>query len=172
MSNRIKMKLNLKENFYEQSEDVSPVFYEMSSELAKTMLSAYSNSVDFEGDDLEDFENEISNVFKGLYGEFMPDLSSVIEVGDKISSGLLLCIFKDEPTVTYMFTNPIYQRKGIAEKLLNNTCYKLLEKGYSNLYLYLNLDNIPAYNLFDNFGFNEITEDKKININLEEFNEY
>ncbi|WP_100065265.1 GNAT family N-acetyltransferase [Miniphocaeibacter massiliensis] len=170
MNNRIKMKLDLTEGFYETYEDIKPVFYEMSDELAKSMLDSYSNSVDFEGDDLEDFENEISNVFKGLYGEFAPNLSSVLEVGDTIVGGLLLCIFKNEPTVTYLFTKPNFQRNGIAAKLLNNTCYKLLEKGYKELFLYLNLENIPAYNLFDSFGFNEIID--KNNITMEEFNEY
>lgn len=170
MVDRIKMKLNLADGYYKSNEDVNQVFYEMSDELANTMYKAYSNSVDFEGDTLEDFQDEISNVFKGLYGEFMPNLSSVIEKDDKIIGGLLLCIFKGEPTITYLFTNPDYQRKDVATILLENTCYKLLNEGFEYLYLYLNLNNIPAYNLFDKFGFNEVIYNKKKN--LEDYYEY
>lgn len=156
MANRIKMKLDLLESYYEFDENVNHVFYEMTDSIAKTMYEAYFNSVDFESDTEEDFNIEIGNVFKGLYGEFMPNLSSVIEKDDEIIGGLLLCIFKGEPTVTYLFTKPKYQRKNIARKLLSSTCYKLLNEGYKELFLYLTLDNIPAYNLFDKFGFNEI----------------
>ncbi len=172
MNNRIKMKLDLTESFNEPHEDVKQVFYEMSDELAKSMLEAYVNSADFEGDTLKDFQDEISNVFKGLYGEFMPNLSSALEIGDEIVGCLLLCIFKGEPTITYLFTNPKFQRKGIAVKLLANSSYKLLQEGYGELFLYLNLDNIPAYNLFDTFGFNEIIDPSLTKNNLEDFNEY
>lgn len=169
MTNRIKMMLDLREGFYVFDEDVNHVFYEMSDELANTMFKSYYKSVDFESDTYEDFQNEISNVFKGLYGEFMPNLSSVIELDDKIIGGLLLCIFKNEPTITYLFTAPEYQRKNIASKLLAATCFKLIQEGFDKLYLYLNLDNIAAYNLFDNFGFNEISNDNSKYINLEDY---
>lgn len=156
MASRIEMKLDLLAAYYEFDEDVSGVFYEMTDSIADSIHEAYCNSVDFESDTVESFKAEIGNVFNGLYGEFKPDLSSVIEMDNEIVGGLLLCIFRGEPTVTYLFTNPKYQRKNFANKLLSSTCYKLLNDGYKELYVYLNLKNIPAYNLFDKFGFNEI----------------
>ena len=162
MANRIEMKLDLVNGIYESYPNVSPVFYEMTEEIAQVMYDSYYGSIEYESETYEDFLDEITFVFKGLYGEFMPNLSSVYEYNNEIIGALLLCIYKDDPMVTYMFTKPGYQRKNIGLRLLSTTCFKLLNEGYKELFLYLNLDNKPAYNLFDKFGFNEYTR-KKIN---------
>lgn len=153
---RIKLKLDLTQNTYESFPECTPVFYEMIGELASTMYDAYYFTPDFEGDSLNDFKKEIANVFSGLYGEFMPELSFVIEGEDAINSGLLLCIYKDEPTITYLFTTPMAQRQGLAKNLLATCCARLKQIGFTSLYVYLNLENTPAYNLFELFGFNEV----------------
>lgn len=154
---RIKLKLDLTQSIYEEFPECSPLFYEMTEQIAETMYDAYYFTPDFENDTLKDFKEEVANVFSGLYGEFMPEMSFVVEGEDNIKSGLLLCIYKEEPTITYLFTRPRQQRKGYSSNLLSTCCAKLKQIGFTSLYVYLNLENTPAYNLFEKFGFNEIS---------------
>lgn len=154
----IRMGLDLTQNDFLESSRASHIFFEQLDPIAHSMYCSYQDSPDYEEDSERDFSDELANVFDGLYGEFLPEHSFIIEKDDYVLSGLIVCLFKGEPHITYTFTRPEYREEGLGSELLSHACSRLKQSGYKNLYLYLNLENTPAYNLYDKFGFEEMTE--------------
>lgn len=58
------------------------------------------------------------------------------------------------------------QRKGIAKKMLNLLISNLRSKGYESISLEVVKDNIPAYNLYCEFGFTK-KEDRNTKLLME-----
>lgn len=154
----IRMVLDLTQNEFVESSRASHIFFEQLEPVAHCMYCSYQDSPDYEEDSEHDFSDELANVFDGLYGEFLPEHSFIIENDDFVSAGLIVCLFKGEPHITYAFTRPEFQGNGLGTELLSHACFCLKKSGFRHLYLYLNLENRPAYNLYDNFGFEEIEE--------------
>lgn len=150
----MQLDLDLKE--FDPGPLAKPFFYEMINPLADCMYDAYRNSREYENEEPSDFETEISNILKGLYGVYMPEASFVLG-DDPIGGAILICLFKGEPTITYLFVHPDRRRQGMAGMLLDTACHALKKNGYHKLMCYLNLDNPAAYALYDQYGFNEVT---------------
>ncbi|MDO5755776.1 MAG: GNAT family N-acetyltransferase [Tissierellia bacterium] len=155
MISRTLMAMDLKEGQFSKDDQVEPFFYEVLEPLAQCMYRAYLNSPEFEGEKEEDFLEELHQVLRGLYGEFMPKASFVLSDKDKILAAHLVCLYKNVPTTTYLFTDPDYRRQGLATSVLEASCHTLTKESYPKIQVYLNLDNQGAYQLYDSFGFNE-----------------
>ncbi len=156
MSKRIRMCLRLKKTSF-----AYPKSFVLADEisldiLAKAMMDAYSNSPDNEDDNLDDTLMELERVLSGFYGEFLRDTSFVIMDHEKVQACVLICLYRDEPTITYNFTVSESQRLGYQTLLIGRAAEILFEKGYHSLYLYVNLANKGAHRLYESLGFEEV----------------
>lgn len=159
MSDIIRMKKSIFENVVEKISLISQIKDANKHEVAKSMYDAYKNAIEYENDTVEDFLEEITNVENGLYGTYLDKPSLCIKKGEEVLAGLFVTDFKGDATLTYTFTKEEYQNLGMAIDLIKTSENILVKLGYSELYLYLNLANIPAFNLFESLGFEEVSID-------------
>lgn len=156
MKDRIKMKKNIYESTIEHSELISLIGLAKAEDIAEAMYDAYLDTTDYENDKVEDFLAEIKNFKNGLYGKALETASLCIANSSEILTGLFVADFKGQATLTYSFTKKAYQNQGLAKILINACENELIKLGYKDLYVYINLENIPAFNLFESLGFQEI----------------
>ncbi|KAF5064680.1 GNAT family N-acetyltransferase [Proteiniclasticum sp. QWL-01] len=156
MAQRIKMVKYLDSN-PPSGLDIRPVDKDRIREIAKIMLDSYIDTPDYEGESLNDTIKEISMVFRGYYGQFLEDASFLIcNEEDEIVSCLFVCDFKNEATITYLFTRKDHLGRGFATALIHSAEHALLDKGYDRIFLFVSRNNNPAVQLYLNLGFMEI----------------
>lgn len=132
---------------------VQPVEKDRIREIAQIMLDSYIDTPDYEGESLNDTIKEISMVFRGYYGEFLQNASFVaLNDEDEIVSGLFVCEFKGDATLTYLFTRKDSLGQGYATSLIHTTETALLELGYEKMYLFVSEANQPALKLYEHLG--------------------
>lgn len=153
---RIKMMKKVFENELSDFHFVEKIDYSKKDQIAKVMYDAYKHSPDYENDTVESFMNEIDNLQKGLYGDLIDQACLCVKSNGNIIAGIFVCDFKGEATMTYCFTRPDFQGRGIAESLIKYAENELYKLSYKKFYLYLTLSNSEAFSLFDALGFIEI----------------
>ena len=123
------------------------------NELGSVMLDAYKDTIDDEGETLEDAQNEIKSVLEGKYGEFISKVSFLIELDNKITSAIFINLFEGKPLITYVFTSKKNSGKGMAKHLIQKSTNSLSELGFEELYLYVSKGNMNAIRLYERIGF-------------------
>lgn len=78
--------------------------------LGPLMHSAYLDTVDYEGETLEQSAAEVVRTVEGAYGEFVPACSQVMVHDGALRSAVLLTRFESRPFVAFTFTDPAFQR--------------------------------------------------------------
>ncbi|ULO08954.1 GNAT family N-acetyltransferase [Paenibacillus sp. 19GGS1-52] len=124
--------------------------------IAVSMLDAFTDTEDFEGETLEDLHEEIRSVVIDGFGVFIPEASFQIKQNSDIASVILISMYKGSPFVSELFTTKKYMGLGMASSLLNKSINVLWELGYENLVLYVHPRNIGAINLYKKIGFREL----------------
>ena len=153
MAKRIKMVKYL-DSFPSSDRDIRPVDKDRIREIAQIMLDSYIDTPDYEGESLNDTIKEISMMFRGYYGEFLKDASlAAYNEDDEIVACLFMCEFKNEPTLTYMFTRKDHQGQGYATSLIQAAEGALAELGYDRIFLFVSEENEPALRLYKHLGF-------------------
>lgn len=156
MSLRIKMKKDLKDSSFALT-DAMPISDDRLGDIAKTMVEAYKDTIDYEGENELDSLNEIKRLMDGFYGNYLPNHSFMLtDENDNIKSVVFLTRFKGEDTITYLFTKPTYQNQGNASALLDTVISSLHDEGIENLFLYVNKKNEHAISLYKSKGFIEV----------------
>lgn len=153
---RIKMKKDLNDVKFKLTNAVE-IDLNRLPEIAGLLLEAYRNTPDYEEDSLEETIEELNRLKNGSYGKFLYDHSYMITDEDnKIISVIFLTDFKDEATVTYLFTDPHHKGKGYATDLLETSFHSLFTDGKKEIFLYVTNSNIPAISLYKSLGFYEV----------------
>lgn len=80
-----------------------------------------------------------------------------IEVDNKVIGFAISRIVLDEATLFNLAIDPAYQGKGYGRQLLTALCNKLIEKKIVTLWLEVRESNRIARNLYENYGFNELS---------------
>ena len=121
--------------------------------LGSVMLGAYRDTIDYEGETLEDSQKEIRNVIKGGYGKLISEASFLIEFDNVITSAIFTNMFEGNPLITYTFTLKKYSNQGMARNLILKSINSLNILGYKELYLFVTEGNINAIELYQKIGF-------------------
>lgn len=156
MSKRIRMCLRLKDTSYTYPKSFVLADEVSLEAIAEAMMDAYRDSVDYEGETLDDTLEELENVMSGYYGEFISEASFVIMDKEVVQACVLICLYRDEPTITYNFTRQSAQRMGYQTLLIGRAAEILYDKGYHSLYLYMHTENKGAYRLYQSLDFQEV----------------
>lgn len=156
MSNRIRMSYTL---VPQKSEEVY-VFDRINTDdleaLVASMFEAFQDTVDYEGESLEDLKKELCSVIEGEYGTFLPKASFEIKRNGEIAAAILISSYNDKPLVLELFTTKKYLHLGMANSLLKKSVNVLLSLGYENLVLNVHPKNFGAINLYKKIGFKEL----------------
>ncbi|WP_312654241.1 GNAT family N-acetyltransferase [Proteiniclasticum sp.] len=167
MPKRIRMSLRLSDEPMVFSHELVPAEFSYLEVMADAFLDAYRDTVDYEGETLTQTIDEITRVYRGCYGPFMQDSSFLLMENDQVSAGVLVCLYRDEPTITYTFTRKKDQRLGYATLLINRAAFELYKKGFHSLYLYVTVENTDALRLYESMGFTEVPITTVSDINID-----
>jgi GNAT superfamily N-acetyltransferase len=121
--------------------------------LAISMLEAFIDTEDFEGETLDDLNEEINSIVDSTFGKFIPEASFQIKQNTDTISAILISLYEGNPLVSELFTGKKYLNLGMASSLLKKSINELLKLGYENLVLYVHPRNIAAVNLYNKIGF-------------------
>lgn len=153
---RIRMCLDLVEKVSNYPVEIVPASGLDLITLGSAILDAYKGTIDDEGEDLGQTVDDLKRLFRGLYGPLVEESSNVILEDGRIAAGLLVCLYRNEPTITYTFTGKAHRRRGYATILIEKACEELRKKGYDSICLYVTLENSDAVNLYESLGFYEV----------------
>ena len=126
--------------------------------IAHTMVDAYTETIDYEGESAEDAAGEVQNVLQDGYGRYMQEASFLIEGDASVASAIMINLFQGSPMVTYVFTAKKYSRQGHAKSLLLKSIAVLKDNGYKELSLYVTEGNDSAIKLYTKLGFRVVDE--------------
>lgn len=167
MPKRIRMSLRLSKTDYDFPQEILSAEQKYLKEIASCALDAYKDTVDYEGEDLDQTIEEVQRVYEGFYGPFMKEASFIYLEDETVYAGLLTCLYRGEPTITYTFTRKSRQRLGYATQLIGFACQRLYELGYHSLFLYVTTENLDALRLYESLGFQEVPLTTLSEINID-----
>ena len=134
-----------------------PVTEVQLSDLAVFFLDAYRDTIDYEGESIEDAAGELQNVMSGGYGPVIHEASVCLRVGDEIAAAVFITERDGVAFMPYIVTAKKYKGMGFARQLVTNCLCVLKQLGYSELVLYVTAGNVPAEHLYRSLGFTEST---------------
>ncbi len=152
---RYHMHLALQQQAVEERWHVRPVTATDTPALAGLMFDAYLDTIDYEGETLEDALTEIKNVFAGEDGPLLDSCSLVIEQDGQAVACALVTLWRKtgRPLVSEVFVHPTVKNKGMGRYLLQKSINALLALGHDDLALYVTEGNLPAQHLYESLGF-------------------
>jgi ribosomal protein S18 acetylase RimI-like enzyme len=156
------MKVTLIPQSYDGSWDCRPVSQKDIQQLALLMLEAYEGTIDYQGETLEDALQEVKETFEGKNGILLQDCSFLLERNGQALSACLITLYEKfhRPLVAYMMTHPRYKNQGMGTHVLKTSMNALIDRGYTELCLFVTQGNEPAYTLYETMGFSRWNERK------------
>ncbi len=121
--------------------------------LAALMLDAYRDTIDDEGESLEDAREEVQRLFAGDYGPMLWAVSELTERAGRVVSATLLTTFEGRPFVAFMLTAPAHQGRGLGRAGLLRAINRLAAAGETVVRLVVTQGNAPAERLYERLGF-------------------
>jgi GNAT superfamily N-acetyltransferase len=126
--------------------------------LGSLMLDAYKDTIDYDGEGLEDACSEVKATLNGKYGPFMYKCSFITERDGRAVSASIITWFKgvNNPFLAFLMTHPDYKNHGLGTYLLKRSINALFDDGHNELHLVVTDGNKPAEYLFKKVGFQKI----------------
>jgi GNAT superfamily N-acetyltransferase len=121
--------------------------------LASLMLAAYRETIDYDGETLDDALFQIRGVFQGKLGAFQDLASFAIEQEGRLLSAIIVTIWQGRPLVAFSMTRPESKNMGMATYLLKSSINALLTFGQKELVLTVTDGNEPAQHIYEKLGF-------------------
>lgn len=95
--------------------------------VSVSMLDAFKDTVDFNGETIEELHKEICSIVESTFGTFISDASFQIKQNGEIAAVILISLFKGKPFVSELFTVKKYLKQGMASNLLKKK-YKCINE--------------------------------------------
>ena len=160
IKNRMPMKLTLEKQEVPIKKNTRNISSNDIHILGSLMLDAYRDTIDYNGESLEDAISEVQATFDGKYGLFIGKCSFIIERDGKATSASIITWFDKvkKPLLAFLMTHPDFKNQGSGTYLLKKSINALLDEGYHELHLVVTDGNTPAEHLFKKMGFQKIEE--------------
>lgn len=121
--------------------------------LAVLMHEAYRDTIDDEGESLDDSRAVVQQLFAGDFGAPLWAVSEVTERAGRVVSATLLTVWEDRPFVAFMLTAPRHQGRGLARAGLLRAINRLAAGDETVVRLVVTQGNAPAERLYERLGF-------------------
>lgn len=125
-------------------------------ELGMLMDNAYRDTVDHEGETLDQCLQEMQETLSGKYGALITEASFVATHQEKLVSAVLVTEWKGLPLVAYSMTHKSFQGRGLGKHLLRRAISGLSRTKWRELYLVVTDANTPAIRVYEKVGFQRI----------------
>ena len=150
---RIRMRLMLTRQRIDKSWRCRTLSASDTDSLASLMLTAYRDTIDYDGETLDDALFQMRSLFQGKFGPFQ-DLSSFgIEEDGGLLSVIIITMWESRPLVAFSMTRPESKNLGMATFLLKSSINALLTFGHKELVLVVTAGNEPAEHIYQKLGF-------------------
>ena len=152
---KIRMKLRLSNQKFYSLFDCRNISENDIESLSHLMFESYKNTIDYNGETLQDANSEVRGTLNGKYGRFLKNCSFVYEKEDEIYSASMVTFYEklEMPLLTFLMTHPNFKKCGIAKFLLQKSINSLVENDFQELSLFVTEENTPALSLYHNLGF-------------------
>ncbi len=152
---RIRMKLLLKRQDFKKYWKCRTISQKDAELLGVLMLESYRDTIDYEGETLEDAVSEVGATLDGKYGLFLEECSFLIEKKGKALSACIVVLSAEIklPLLAYVMTHPRTQNQGMATFLIGKSINALIIQGYEELYLAVTKGNTAAQHIYEKMGF-------------------
>ena len=124
--------------------------------LAALMIDSYTDTIDYDGETLEDALGEIQSYFNGASGEPLLDASWLCFDGETLASAILISLWEGHPLVAYVMTAAAYKGQGLGRALLAQSLKTLQAQGHSQIRAVITEGNTPSETIFKKIGFQRI----------------
>jgi ribosomal protein S18 acetylase RimI-like enzyme len=121
--------------------------------LAVLMHDAYRDTVDDEGESLEETRLVVKQLVDGEFGAMLWDASEVIERAGRVVAATLITRWQGLPFVAFTLTAPNHQGRGLARAGLLRSINRLAAAEETVLRLVVTQGNAPAERLYERLGF-------------------
>lgn len=118
-------------------------------ELADLMLDAYTGTIDYDGEDLDDAMAEVGSF---LDGDPWLTHSRVAMVDEGIASAVLVSGLDGEPFIGYVMTRAAHKRRGLGRMLVSSAMSSLAAAGHTRVAFYITVGNTASERLFMGLG--------------------
>jgi GNAT superfamily N-acetyltransferase len=125
------------------------------SDLAALFLDAYRDTIDYEGETIEDAQAELQNVMSGGFGPVIGAASICLIVDNIPASAIFVTNREGIPFIPYMVTGKKYMGRGFARKLMLNAFAVLQKLGHEEVTLAVTRGNSAAEHLYESLGFED-----------------
>ena len=138
---------------------ITPISNYTIEEMAEVFLDAYKDTLDYDGESINETNNEIGNIIRGDYGEIITSASGCIKIKEKLAS--IIFITKKSLNeeldmisfIPYIVTKKEVIRQGFAKALIINGLQQLIKSNYKICELSVSEGNKHAYELYISLGF-------------------
>jgi ribosomal protein S18 acetylase RimI-like enzyme len=121
--------------------------------LAALMLDAYIGTIDYDGETIVEAMVEVDGWLAGSAGEPLLEHSLVALEAGTIVSAVLISDLRGMPAVAYLYTDPAWKGRGLAEGLLRSAMASLAAAGHDRVHLFVTAGNAVAERMYARLGF-------------------
>jgi 3-oxoadipate enol-lactonase len=154
---RLKMKLLLAEQRLEGPWNSRNIARDDIPALARLVVDAYKDTIDDEGETLDDALKALQDTFAGTSGTLLDSCSFVIEEHGQALACTTVTSWHEQPLLAYVMTHPTAKNRGRGRFLISQSVNVLLAQGYQELSLFVTQGNFPAQHLYERLGFQSVS---------------
>lgn len=121
--------------------------------LAELMIDAYTGTIDYDGETIEDARGEVQSYFNSASGGPLFNASWLCFDGKILASAILVSFWEGAPLVTYVMTSARYKGRGLARALLHKSLSSLKVQSHSQVRAFITEGNTPSETIFKSIGF-------------------
>lgn len=128
---------------------IRPVVPSDAEGLAELMLEAYRNTIDYEGEEIDEARAAIADFFSD---EPALDVSMIAMVDGVAASAVLVTSLDSGPFISYVISHPTHKRMGLAHEVVTAACLQLAAAGESKVRFAITDGNVASESLFRKLG--------------------
>ena len=127
--------------------------------VAELMLDSFRNTIDYDGETIEDALNEVGAYFSQQSGDPpLLDSSWLVFMGNNLACASLVGFWKDRnsPLISYVMTHSHWKGKHLASIAVLRSLQSLTENHYTEVRAVITEGNVPSERIFTRIGFERV----------------
>lgn len=127
--------------------------------LAELIIDSYRDTIDYDGETIEDAIHEVESYFSGLLEDSSwLDRSWLGFMEDNLVCASLVGFWKDRnsPIIAYLMTASEWKGKHLARIGVSRSLQSLAEHNYTKVYAVITEGNFPSERVFTGLGFRRL----------------
>ena len=121
--------------------------------LAVLMLDAYRDTIDYDGETLEQARQEVESFLNGVYGPPLLNCSRLGFLDGNLAAACLVSRWGEHPLICFVMTGARWKNQGLAQAVLHQTLQCLAAAGHPLVDAVITEGNHPSERLFARIGF-------------------